>query len=66
MEQTFQKLQQEWEARLFKLDKYILPPWQHCKPLTIDKPTGGSISDNQSGSQQSCINAGLIITGETE
>lgn len=62
MEQTFHKLQQEWEVRLFKLDKYVLPPWQHCKPVTTDNPTGV----NQGGSQQSCINAGLIITGESE
>lgn len=70
MEKTFQKMQQEWEARLFQLDKFTLPVWQHCEPqhgLTeTEKPTKGTVSDNQTGGQHSCIDAGFTITGRTE
>ncbi|XP_069545473.1 dynein heavy chain domain-containing protein 1 [Brachyistius frenatus] len=32
MEQTFLKLCQRWEDRLFHLDEFTLPVWQHCEP----------------------------------
>lgn len=70
MEQTFQKLQQGWEARLFQLDKFTLPVWQHCEPqhglMETEKPTEGTVSNLQTSSQHSCNDARFTIIGETE
>ncbi|XP_035515196.1 dynein heavy chain domain-containing protein 1-like [Morone saxatilis] len=67
MEQTFQKLQQGWEARLFQLVRFTLPVWQHCEPqhgLTeTEKPTQGTFSNLKTGNQHSCNNARFTITG---
>lgn len=57
MEQTFQKMQQKWVARLFQLEKQRFEP--QCG-LTE------TVSDRQTGSQHSCSDAGFTITGRTE
>uniref|UniRef100_A0AAQ5XW98 AAA+ ATPase domain-containing protein n=1 Tax=Amphiprion ocellaris TaxID=80972 RepID=A0AAQ5XW98_AMPOC len=67
MEQTFQKLRKGWEDRLFQLDEFTLPVWQHCKPQNglpeKEKPTEGVVSNVQTASQNSCNDSRLIVTG---
>lgn len=69
MEQTFQKLRQGWEARLFQLDKFTLPFWQHCETqlgLETEKPREGIVSNLQTAGQNSSNDARFTIIGETE
>ncbi|XP_037619572.1 dynein heavy chain domain-containing protein 1 isoform X1 [Sebastes umbrosus] len=67
MEQTFQKLREGWEARLFHLDEFTLPVWHHREPqhgLTeTEKPTEGTVSDLQTASQHSCNDARFTMIG---
>ncbi|XP_067352664.1 dynein heavy chain domain-containing protein 1-like isoform X2 [Channa argus] len=57
MEQKFQKLRQGWESRLFWLDKFSLPAWQHSElqyGLTDkQKQAEGIVSHLQNISQHS-------------
>ncbi|XP_071386131.1 dynein heavy chain domain-containing protein 1 [Centroberyx affinis] len=67
MEQNFRKLQQEWEARLFRLDKFTVSVWQHDESqhgsVHTQKPSPDTVSNHQTASQHSCDGATLIITG---
>ncbi|XP_045902961.1 dynein heavy chain domain-containing protein 1 isoform X2 [Micropterus dolomieu] len=66
MEQTFQKLRQGWEARLFQLDKFTLPFWQHCETqlgLETEKPREGIVSNLQTAGQNSSNDARFTIIG---
>ncbi|XP_070834922.1 dynein heavy chain domain-containing protein 1 [Chaetodon trifascialis] len=67
MEQSFQKLQRGWEARLFQLDEFTLPVWQHSQSqhgLTeAEKPTGGSVSELHTARQRPCGDAAFTVTG---
>ncbi|XP_070683759.1 dynein heavy chain domain-containing protein 1 [Pempheris klunzingeri] len=67
MEQALQKLRQGWEARLFQLDIFSLPAWQHCElehGLTVtEKPTEGTVSNLQAASQHSCNDVRFRVTG---
>ncbi|KAK1886371.1 Dynein heavy chain domain containing protein 1 [Dissostichus eleginoides] len=67
MEQNFMKLQQEWKARLFQLDKFTLPVWQHLKPQHVlpetKKPTEGTVSKLQTANQHTCNDPRLIVIG---
>ncbi|XP_069387019.1 dynein heavy chain domain-containing protein 1 isoform X2 [Paralichthys olivaceus] len=67
MEETFQKLQQGWKAKLFQLDTFTHSVWQHCEQqhgLTEEKkPTVGIISKLQIASRHSCDNARFIRIG---
>lgn len=60
MEQTFKRLQEEWEGRVFQLDKVTLsdgftPPAQ---------TTGGSVSEHERNKQQK--DATFVIAGERQ
>ncbi|KAL7403667.1 hypothetical protein ABVT39_003475 [Epinephelus coioides] len=65
MEQTLQKLQQGWKTRLFQLDKFTLPVWQHPKSqhglIETEEPTESTVSNLQAASQRSCNDARFII-----
>ncbi|XP_042341799.1 dynein heavy chain domain-containing protein 1 [Plectropomus leopardus] len=67
MKQTFEKLQRGWKARLFQLDKFSLPVWQHHEPqhgLTeTENPTEGNVSNLQTASQHSHNDARFTIIG---
>ncbi|XP_044043043.1 dynein heavy chain domain-containing protein 1 isoform X2 [Siniperca chuatsi] len=67
MEQTFQKLRQGWEARLFQLDKFTCPVWQHCETqhgLTErEQHREGTVSNLQTASQDSSNDARFTIIG---
>ncbi|XP_008294462.1 dynein heavy chain domain-containing protein 1 [Stegastes partitus] len=67
MEQTFQKLCQGWKVRLFQLDEFTLPVWQHCEPQNglskKEKPTEGIVSNVQTASQNFCDDSRFTITG---
>ncbi|XP_040002556.1 dynein heavy chain domain-containing protein 1 isoform X2 [Xiphias gladius] len=67
IEETFQKLQQGWKARLFHLDKFTCPVWHHCelqRGLTgTEKPTGDTALNLQTACQHSCNDARLTIIG---
>lgn len=64
MEEAFRKLQQEWEARLFQLDKFTVSVW-HGLALT-QKPSDDAVSNHQTASQHSSGGATLTVSGETE
>lgn len=62
MEQAFARLQQHWEARLLQLERFTLTP----RGLTqTERPALEAVSDNQTATQQSCLDAPHIIIGET-
>ncbi|XP_034083294.1 dynein heavy chain domain-containing protein 1-like, partial [Gymnodraco acuticeps] len=67
MEQNFIKLQQEWKPRLFQLDKFTLPVWQHQKPQYVlpetKKPTEGIVSKLQTANQHTCNDPRLLVIG---
>ncbi|XP_031144859.1 dynein heavy chain domain-containing protein 1 [Sander lucioperca] len=65
MEQIFQKLQQGWKARLFQVDKFTVPVWQHRESQhgLSEKPTGGTISNLQTAIHHSCKDARFTIIG---
>ncbi|XP_051802066.1 dynein heavy chain domain-containing protein 1 isoform X2 [Acanthochromis polyacanthus] len=67
MEQTFQKLRKGWEDRLFQLDIFTLPAWQHCRPQNglpeKEEPTEGIVSSLQTASQHSCNDSRLTVIG---
>ncbi|XP_056223855.1 dynein heavy chain domain-containing protein 1 [Seriola aureovittata] len=67
MEKTFLKLQQGWKSRLFQLDKFTHPVWQHCELQHGLTDTGklreGTVSNLQSASQHSCNDSGFTIIG---
>ncbi|XP_076023406.1 dynein heavy chain domain-containing protein 1, partial [Genypterus blacodes] len=66
LEQTFQRFQQEWEARLFQLDEFIVPIWQHEPPHVTthaEKSTGGATSTPQTDSQRSHDAATFTVIG---
>lgn len=69
-EQTFQKLQREWKARLFRLDEFTHPVWKYCElqhGLTeTEKPTEGIVSNLQTASHHPCKEERFIIIGETK
>ncbi|XP_018537954.1 dynein heavy chain domain-containing protein 1 [Lates calcarifer] len=66
-EQTFQKLQREWKARLFRLDEFTHPVWKYCElqhGLTeTEKPTEGIVSNLQTASHHPCKEERFIIIG---
>ncbi|KAM3623253.1 uncharacterized protein V6R79_009073 [Siganus canaliculatus] len=66
VEQIIQKLQQQWKARLFRLDTFVLPGWQHCGPQhgvgVAEKPTESTVSNRQRASQHSSKDRNVIIT----
>ncbi|XP_067441454.1 dynein heavy chain domain-containing protein 1 isoform X1 [Thunnus thynnus] len=63
MEQAFQRLQQEWKARLFQLDKFRVPVRQYCEQQhgLTERPTAGTISNSQTASQKSCNDVRFIV-----
>ncbi|XP_029900968.1 dynein heavy chain domain-containing protein 1 [Myripristis murdjan] len=61
MEEAFRKLQQEWEARLFQLDKFTVSVW-HGSALT-QKPSDDTVSNHQTASQHSSGGATLTVSG---
>ncbi|KAK1887007.1 Dynein heavy chain domain containing protein 1 [Dissostichus eleginoides] len=67
MEQNFIRLQQEWKTRLFQLDKFTLPVWQHLKPQHVlpetKKPTEGTVSKLQTANQHTCNDPRLMVIG---
>ncbi|XP_034543495.1 dynein heavy chain domain-containing protein 1 [Notolabrus celidotus] len=67
MEQTFLRLQQGWEARVFQLDRFSLPVWQQCEQhhgLTEKgKPRDGPSLEMESAGRPSCDDARFIIPG---
>ncbi|KAI4796219.1 hypothetical protein KUCAC02_027892 [Chaenocephalus aceratus] len=67
MEQNFIKLQQEWKPRLFQLDKFTLPVWQHQKPQHVlpetKKHTEGTVSKLQTANQHTCSDGRLLVIG---
>ncbi|XP_010785665.1 dynein heavy chain domain-containing protein 1 [Notothenia coriiceps] len=67
MEQKFIQLQQEWKPRLFQLDKFTLPDWQHQKPQHVlpetKKPTEGTVSKLQTANQHTCNDPRLLVIG---
>lgn len=67
MEQTFHKLRQGWEARIFQLEKFTLPACEPQQGLAeTEKPAEGHVSNIQTASQHSCHDARFTITGEPE
>ncbi|XP_036951826.1 dynein heavy chain domain-containing protein 1-like isoform X4 [Acanthopagrus latus] len=64
LEQTFHKLQQGWEARIFQLEKFTPPACEPQQGLAeTEKPTEGNVSNIQMASQHSCRDARFTITG---
>ncbi|XP_074546665.1 dynein heavy chain domain-containing protein 1 [Halichoeres trimaculatus] len=67
LEQTFLKLQQGWEERVFQLDQLRLPVWQQCDPHNglkgTEQPKEGKNVDIESAGQLSCDDARIIIMG---
>ncbi|XP_032390213.1 dynein heavy chain domain-containing protein 1 [Etheostoma spectabile] len=65
MELAFQKLQQGWKTRLFQVDKFTVPVWQHREPQhgLSEKPTEGTISNLQTPIHHSCKYARFTIDG---
>ncbi|XP_041640066.1 dynein heavy chain domain-containing protein 1 [Cheilinus undulatus] len=66
MKQTFLKLQQRWEGRLFQMDRCSLPSLQQCEPhhdLTEKEKPTDSMDLCESASLQSCKNVRLTIKG---
>lgn len=62
MEQTFKKLQEEWEGRVFQLDKVTLsdgltPP---------GKTTEGSVLEYQSDRQHNYSDTTFVIAGKRQ
>lgn len=66
MEQTFRKLQQDWEMRLLQLESFTPLAWQHCEmPHDSTQPAVDEVPGHQPGRQESCLDATYIISGET-
>lgn len=59
IELAFEKLQQDWEARLLQLERFPQP-----SPRQTARPTADTVSDHQTVTQTSCLNATYIIAGE--
>lgn len=69
MEQTFRKLQQDWEMRLLLLERFTPLAWQHCETprgsTQTKRPAVDEVSDHQPGREESCLDATYIVSGET-
>lgn len=62
MEQAFERLQQDWEARLLQLERFTLTPLDLTQTERAALEAG---SDDQTATQQSCLDAPHVIIGET-
>lgn len=62
MEKTFVKLRQGWEGRLFQVDKFTLPVWQHCEP---DHGLRDTQKQAEAIDSHLCNEGRITITGET-